>query len=62
MEVLPIATEISDCRIISVEPIVEPVVRQQEYIHIRELLSFIACTLIVIVFFILIMFPRGFTN
>ena len=60
MEV-PIAREISDCHVISVEPIVEPVVRQ-EYIHIRELLSFIACSLIVIVFFILIVFPRGFTN
>ena len=53
MEV-PIAREISDCHVISVEPVV-----RQEYIHIRELLSFIACTLIVIVFF---MFLRTFSH
>jgi len=79
MDELPIATEITDCHIIIVdpvvhhvidpvidavvEPIIESVVRveqRHQYTHTREIISFIICAAIILIFFILIMLT--FTN
>ena len=79
MDELPIATEITDCHIIIVDPVVdhviEPVIdavvepiiesvgrveQRPQYTHTREIISFIICTAIILIFFILIML--AFTN
>ena len=76
MEEIPIATEISECRIIIDDSVVDPVVEavvnpvvnpvervvrvSEQYTHTREIISFIICAAIVMAFFILIML--AFTN
>jgi energy-converting hydrogenase Eha subunit E len=74
MEEIPIATEISECRIIIDDSVVDPVeavvnavvepvnvVRvNEQYTHTREIISFIICATIIISFFTIIML--AFTN
>jgi len=75
MDELPIATEITDCHIIIVDPVVEPVIdavvepiidsvvrveQRPQYTHTREIISFIICAAIILIFFVLIML--AFTN
>jgi hypothetical protein len=75
MDELPIATEITDCHIIIVDRVAEPVIdavvepiiesvgrveQRPQYTHTREIISFIICAAIILIFFILIML--AFTN